>query len=378
MPRATTFKFINESSCECSECGLVLTRPSDMRRHMHTHGIGMSQVKYQCTWADCSYETIQKSNFDTHYRTHLQDKSRACPSCDFKTCDPGSLTRHRKRIHGYVPKPRKARATKRQQDTSSDRSISPTLTSVSSESISGLSSPSSSSSPSSESTIDFSSLTLASEVEPTTTLHIDEEICKPFFPEVLPTDVDLFYEPDSVSGFGYSTFDDLRPRPLFPAVESTPSLELFQPLHSSFSPDFSLLLAATHKTLPSPTINHVDDQALYNIPCGVFLENVCDEFLHQPLPTPYDSFIQQMAEMDPSVFVTISDYDFRVIFGCDYEHFVAARARSPSPWSNTLGSSINHVTSSIPGSSINPITSTTSSPTPKPFTGSLLAELYAP
>ncbi|KAJ3886166.1 hypothetical protein GG344DRAFT_81976 [Lentinula edodes] len=378
MPRATTFKFINESSCECSECGLVLTRPSDMRRHMHTHGIGMSQVKYQCTWADCSYETIQKSNFDTHYRTHLQDKSRACPSCDFKTCDPGSLTRHRKRIHGYVPKPRKARATKKQQDTSSDRSISPSLTSVSSESISGLSSPWSSSSPSSESTIDFSSLTLASEVEPTTTLHIDEEICKPFFPEVLPTDVDLFYEPDSVSGFGYSTFDDLRPRPLFPAVESTPSLELFQPLHSSYSPDFSLLLAATHKILPFPTINHVDDQALYNIPCGVFLENVCDESLHQPLPTPYDSFIQQMAEMDPSIFVTISDHDFRVIFGCDYEHFVAARARSPSPWSSTLGSFINPVTSSIPGSSINPITSTTSSPTPKPFTGSLLAELYAP
>ncbi|KAK1221163.1 hypothetical protein PQX77_016040, partial [Marasmius sp. AFHP31] len=36
-------------------------------------------------------------------------KTERCPDCDFSTVDPGSLTRHRKRIHGYVPKARRSR-----------------------------------------------------------------------------------------------------------------------------------------------------------------------------------------------------------------------------------------------------------------------------
>lgn len=32
-----------------------------------------------------------------------QNKLRACPDCSFTTSDPGSLTRHRKRFHGYEP-----------------------------------------------------------------------------------------------------------------------------------------------------------------------------------------------------------------------------------------------------------------------------------
>ncbi|KAG6816215.1 hypothetical protein H0H87_007713 [Tephrocybe sp. NHM501043] len=31
------------------------------------------------------------------------EKPNACPDCDFCTADPGCLTRHRKRKHGYVP-----------------------------------------------------------------------------------------------------------------------------------------------------------------------------------------------------------------------------------------------------------------------------------
>ncbi|KAJ3782684.1 hypothetical protein GGU10DRAFT_74708 [Lentinula aff. detonsa] len=365
MPRATTFKFIDESSRECGKCGAVLARPSDMRRHMRTHGLEMTEVKYQCTWDGCSFQALQKSNLKTHYRTHTQDKSQACPSCDFKTCDPGSLTRHRKRIHGYVPKPRKARGA------SSDLSIPPSLTWVSSELESGLdrSSPSSSMSSSSspESIMDFSLLTSALDVKPSITPEIDE-FCKPFFLDGFPSDLDgLFYGPDSMSGFGCSTFEDLRPRPLFPAVESTPALESFRPLHSSSSPNLSLL-SEVRKTSPLTTTPYVDDQIFHSISCGVFQDGFGDS-IQQPLPTPYDSIIQQMEEMDPSISVSISESDFRVIYGCDYEQFVAAKARHPLPLSEPSCSS----------ESTSPTAFTARSPSPRPYyAGSLLAELYAP
>lgn len=52
-------------------------------------------------------------------------KNQICPEpdCDFKTCDPGSLTRHRKRHHRYVPKPRRRRATVPARDASQAESV---------------------------------------------------------------------------------------------------------------------------------------------------------------------------------------------------------------------------------------------------------------
>lgn len=45
-----------------------------------------------------------------------KSKTNSCPDCDFVTVDPGSLTRHRKRIHGYIPKMRRSRQPKPQPD----------------------------------------------------------------------------------------------------------------------------------------------------------------------------------------------------------------------------------------------------------------------
>ncbi|KAG0693908.1 hypothetical protein DFH29DRAFT_962470, partial [Suillus ampliporus] len=44
----------------------------------------------------------------THFRTHTRERSKTCPhpGCTFATTDPGSLTRHRKQLHGYEPKAR--------------------------------------------------------------------------------------------------------------------------------------------------------------------------------------------------------------------------------------------------------------------------------
>ncbi|KAJ3754795.1 hypothetical protein EV360DRAFT_86512 [Lentinula raphanica] len=347
MPRASTSKLINESSCRCGQCGVVLQRPSDMRRHMRTHGTGMTEVKYQCTWDGCSFEAFQRSNFETHYRTHIQDKSQVCPSCEFKTCDPGSLTRHRKRIHGYVPKPRRARVSRKQQEQ--DQSQSPL----------GSSEESSSSSSDSPELFPTPILSL-SNLEPPVASEIDA-ISGPCILDCPSTDfVDLFCEPNLLNDSG---FDILRPRPLFPAVDSAPPLETSNSLHAL---DLSLFFAEGNQTVDSGLTadSYVDGQNFWEMfSQGGFGGSACSL-----LPTSYDSFIRRMQLMDPSMTVMISDNDFRVIFGCSYEHFVAAKARASSNWSERSRSS----------RSVSPATGPIAPPPPKPFTGSLLAELYAP
>ncbi|KAK0469893.1 uncharacterized protein EV420DRAFT_1634301 [Desarmillaria tabescens] len=82
-------------------------RKGDMPRHMRTHAQDKSKLMHRCPV--CGFENMQKSNVDTHIRTHTRQKSQHCPDCTFCTSDPGSLTRHRKRLHGYVPKQRQSR-----------------------------------------------------------------------------------------------------------------------------------------------------------------------------------------------------------------------------------------------------------------------------
>lgn len=64
---------------------------------------------HACPYEGCDYRTLQKSNVQTHIRTHTRERSKTCPhsECPFCTTDPGSLTRHRKSEHGYKPKARR-------------------------------------------------------------------------------------------------------------------------------------------------------------------------------------------------------------------------------------------------------------------------------
>lgn len=55
-------------------------------------------------------------NDTNHLNRSTKSKTNSCPDCDFVTVDPGSLTRHRKRIHGYIPKMRRSRQPKPQPD----------------------------------------------------------------------------------------------------------------------------------------------------------------------------------------------------------------------------------------------------------------------
>lgn len=132
---------------ECKLCSKKLARAGDMNRHMRAHA-RMRQPQYvfcpvpalarqitfgrihRCPFPGCSFQNNQRTNVETHIRTQsvttnyrhrrksnclfcsfsTGERSQHCPDCDFRTSDPGSLTRHRKRLHKYVPKPRRRRA----------------------------------------------------------------------------------------------------------------------------------------------------------------------------------------------------------------------------------------------------------------------------
>ncbi|KAF7314987.1 Transcriptional repressor CTCF-like [Mycena indigotica] len=98
----------------CEVCGLHIRRNTDLPRHMLVHATDKASLMFRCPVEGCSHSTLQKSNLQTHIRTHTRAKPYKCseslPSgepCDFSTADPSSLHRHRKRKHGYCPKPRK-------------------------------------------------------------------------------------------------------------------------------------------------------------------------------------------------------------------------------------------------------------------------------
>ncbi|KAF9068373.1 hypothetical protein BDP27DRAFT_1421910 [Rhodocollybia butyracea] len=95
----------------CEVCGTKVARKGDLPRHMRRHlsAEDKASKSYACPYPECPYISLQKGNVDTHIRTHTKEKNQKCPSCDFDTVDPGSLTRHRKRRHEYVPKERKPR-----------------------------------------------------------------------------------------------------------------------------------------------------------------------------------------------------------------------------------------------------------------------------
>ncbi|KAG7085694.1 hypothetical protein E1B28_003239 [Marasmius oreades] len=106
MPRKSTASSACREGHQCDECGIVLARSGDMSRHKKIHSENRQEIVHWCPWDGCNFSSLQKSNVETHFNTHTGKKNKHCPECDFSTGDPGSLTRHRKRRHAYVPKPR--------------------------------------------------------------------------------------------------------------------------------------------------------------------------------------------------------------------------------------------------------------------------------
>ncbi|KAF9267506.1 hypothetical protein L218DRAFT_691903 [Marasmius fiardii PR-910] len=93
----------------CPLCSKTISRKNDLRRHILTHNKDKSTYPFGCPHPNCEFRSLQESNLKTHFKTHTGVKDKVCPHvlCVFATGDPGSLTRHRKRKHEYVPRPRR-------------------------------------------------------------------------------------------------------------------------------------------------------------------------------------------------------------------------------------------------------------------------------
>ncbi|KAE9406927.1 hypothetical protein BT96DRAFT_915075 [Gymnopus androsaceus JB14] len=125
MPRAKTLKDGRPNQANmaatCPACGAVVSNRTDLPRHMRIHSNDKQKFMHRCPYPNCNFENLQRSNVETHIRTHTKNKTNNCPDCDFITADPGSLTRHRKRLHAYVPQMRRSRHPK-PKNASSDES----------------------------------------------------------------------------------------------------------------------------------------------------------------------------------------------------------------------------------------------------------------
>ncbi|KAJ7578645.1 hypothetical protein C8J56DRAFT_353490 [Mycena floridula] len=117
----------------CHICHRTLSRANDLSRHIKSCHSPAETKAFCCPFAGCTYSNSQKSNLKTHINTHTGEQSSKCPNCPFKSTDPGSLTRHRKRLHNYIPKPRKSNAKPRgPSPTESDWTSSDSSSSASS------------------------------------------------------------------------------------------------------------------------------------------------------------------------------------------------------------------------------------------------------
>ncbi|KAG2345592.1 hypothetical protein BDR05DRAFT_880060, partial [Suillus weaverae] len=87
-----------QTPVDCPICHKAISRKADLPRHMRTHDENKEALMHGCPFPNCDYKTLQKSNAQTHIRTHTRERSKTCPhpGCAFATTDPASLTRHRK------------------------------------------------------------------------------------------------------------------------------------------------------------------------------------------------------------------------------------------------------------------------------------------
>ncbi|KAG2368121.1 hypothetical protein BDR07DRAFT_1350137 [Suillus spraguei] len=99
----------NTTPVNCPICHKAISRKADLPRHMRLHDEHKEALMHACLYPNCNYKTLQKSNLQTHIRTHTRDRSKTCPcpGCAFATTDPASLTRHRKHLHSYESKARR-------------------------------------------------------------------------------------------------------------------------------------------------------------------------------------------------------------------------------------------------------------------------------
>ncbi|KAJ3767329.1 hypothetical protein FB446DRAFT_755230 [Lentinula raphanica] len=311
MPRATCFKFIDQSARECKDCNIVFEYPHELRKHNQEHAHKPQGGYYRCTWFGCSYAGSDRSNYKTHRRTHTREKSKACPDCKFTAGSPSSLTRHRKKFHNYILNAKTV-------------SSYPSVSSVSTfQSVLDFSScPSSSSIPSSKevASSDFSSSSSLAEMISSSSASYD--LCNPEIPLNLDN---LFSEPDAFYGLGGTKPNwDAKapvapyPRTLSSAIDTEPVLRnvddtLHLPFDSRADLGFSFGIvsepqfAETAPTNLFPAMGDMDLQS--NVDDSTYYSQNWDQTRQS---SPYNIALGHAADFNPPIAGHISPEDLQI------------------------------------------------------------------
>ncbi|KAH0826317.1 hypothetical protein J3R83DRAFT_5263 [Lanmaoa asiatica] len=97
-----------QTAVDCDICGKTISRKADLRRHLKTHAINREElyVHHPRIFRRDATLTGPKQNACLPLHWISRERPNHCPEegCDFSTSDPGSLTRHRRDLHGYEPK----------------------------------------------------------------------------------------------------------------------------------------------------------------------------------------------------------------------------------------------------------------------------------
>lgn len=229
-------------------------------------------MMYRCPFEGCQYQNLQKSNVNTHISTHTGEKPHACPDCEFRTADPGSLTRHRKRTHGYVPKKSSLKA--KPVGTKQSRRHTPYKRHTSEESVSAWSSSSSEAIP--EELLDISTFMASL---PPTCVPLDMTCDAPRDNQYSYTwDKDLFRAEEPCASLNLESYTPPTsspvPRHIFPAAGACQQLENIHEYNFDFMDAFldqyplTPLLPAAQLDFPatSPTDSNITQPQTTSVP----------------------------------------------------------------------------------------------------------------
>ncbi|KAJ3837661.1 hypothetical protein F5878DRAFT_204820 [Lentinula raphanica] len=363
MPRATSFKFIDQSARECKDCNIVFEYPHELRKHNQEHVHKPQGGYYHCTWPSCSYASQDSSNYKTHYRTHTREKTKACPDCKFTTVSPSSLTRHRKKFHNYIPSAKLVVSYPSVSSVSTFRSV-----------LDFRSCPSSSSIPSSEQVASSNSSFSSSLAETNRSSSASYDLYNPEIPLNLDN---LFSESDVFYGLGGTGLDwDAKapvapyPRTLSSAMDTEPVLRNIDDtlqLPSDSWADLGLSFGTTS-----------EPQFAYNAPTNLFRNmgdmdlqsNVDDSTYHSQnwdqtqQSLPYNVGLGHTTDFNPPIAGAISPEDLQIFAPQSNNHIEQATTANfpdsaswfdPSMINSTSGST--DTTQVLPLESVFPSTS---------------------
>ncbi|KAI6157324.1 hypothetical protein BKA82DRAFT_2053733 [Pisolithus tinctorius] len=241
----------------CHICDKKLSRKADLPRHMRTHAANKEAFMFPCPYAGCEYKALQRSNLTTHIHTHTGARPNKCPhpECTYTTSDPGSLTRHRRKAHGYDPKDKKTRssATKSCKKTRKRERHSPYPTS----------------SPSSSEDSSFDEFTwLERQLSELDELFAEQSSCSALIPGLVAPNTYPAY--DSALATRAASYDNL------------PSVSYL--VEDPFNPELLCSRGIEIPTVSYPSIFQGFEQELPYIQSGADISN-----LWVPVPSPGDS-----------------------------------------------------------------------------------------